>query len=173
MERGLITAVALNGAGIVHDFELAVAGHTSEDVAAGLGSGEFGMARETGEEINRAIVEGDAAGLGLGAALGVYLERRAPPHAGISVLAAAHRLGLPATVRAEAATVAGAMKAAAGRAALEALVVSDPSPSVRRNAAWALGKIGQAASRGALMKASGDESSLVRLTARAALAALR
>jgi hypothetical protein len=98
MERGLITAVALNGAGIVHDFELAVAGHTSEDVAAGLGSGEFGMARETGEEINRAIVEGDAAGLGLGAALGAYLERRAPPHAGISVLAAAHRLGLPATV---------------------------------------------------------------------------
>lgn len=78
-----------------------------------------------------------------------------------------------ATVRAEAATVAGAMKAAAGRAALEALVVSDSSPSVRRNAAWALGKIGQAASRGALTKASGDESSLVRLTARAALAALR
>ena len=78
MERGLVTAVALNGAGIVHDFELAVAGHSSEDVAAGLGTGEFGMARETGEEINRAIVEGDAAGLGLGAALGLYLERRAP-----------------------------------------------------------------------------------------------
>ncbi len=78
-----------------------------------------------------------------------------------------------AAVRAEAATVVGAMKAAAGRAALEALVLSDPSPNVRRNAAWALGKIGQAASRGALTKASGDASSLVRLTARAALAALR
>ena len=98
MERGLVTAVALNGAGIVHDFELAVAGHTSEDVAAGIGSGEFGMARETGEEINRAIVEGDAAGLGLGAALGAYLERRAPRHLGSSLLAAARRMGLPATV---------------------------------------------------------------------------
>jgi hypothetical protein len=98
MERGLVTALALNGAGIVHDFELAVAGHTSEDVAAGLGAGEFGMARETGEEINRAIVEGDAAGLGLGAALGLYLERGAPPHVGASLLAAARRLGLPATV---------------------------------------------------------------------------
>jgi hypothetical protein len=98
MEKGLVTAVALNGAGIVHDFELAVAGHTSEDVAAGLGAGEFGMARETGEEINRAIVEGDAAGLGLGAALGLYIERRSPPHAGVSLLAAARRLGLPATV---------------------------------------------------------------------------
>ena len=98
MERGLVTAVALNGAGIVHDFELAVAGHTSEDVAAGLGAGEFGMARETGEEVNRAVVEGDAAGLGLGAALGAYLERRKPAHLGVSLLAAARRLGLPATV---------------------------------------------------------------------------
>ena len=98
MEKGLVTAIALNGAGIVHDFELAVAGHTSEDVAAGLGSGEFGMAKETGEEINRAIVEGDADGLGLGASLGRYVARRAPPHAAISLLAAAHRLGLTATV---------------------------------------------------------------------------
>ena len=65
MERGLVTGLALNGAGIVHDFELAVAGQTSEDVSAGLGSGAFGMARETGEEINRAIVSGDADGLGL------------------------------------------------------------------------------------------------------------
>ena len=61
----------------MHDFELAVAGQTSEDVAAGLGAGAFGMARETGEEINRAIVEGDRDGLGLGAALGRYLERAA------------------------------------------------------------------------------------------------
>jgi hypothetical protein len=98
MEKGLVTGLALNGAGVVHDFELAVAGHTSEDVSAGLGSGEFGMARETGEEINRAIVEGDRGGLGLGAAVGRYLVARKPPHLDVSLLAAAHRLGLPATV---------------------------------------------------------------------------
>jgi len=98
MERGLATGLALNGAGIVHDFELAVAGQTSEEVAETLGSGAFGMARETGEEVNRAIVEGDRDGLGLGAALGRYLEARRPPHLAVSLLAAAHRLGLPATV---------------------------------------------------------------------------
>jgi hypothetical protein len=98
MDRGYVTGLALNGAGIVHDFELAVAGQTSEDVAAGLDSGAFGMARETGEEVNRAIVEGDRAGLGLGAALGRYLVRRRPRHLQVSLLAAAWRLGLPATV---------------------------------------------------------------------------
>lgn len=98
MERGLITGLALNGAGIVHDFELAVAGRTSEDVADGLVSGAFGMARETGEEINRAIVEGDRDGLGVGAAVGRHLEARRPPHLAVSLLAAARRRGLPATV---------------------------------------------------------------------------
>jgi hypothetical protein len=99
MERGCVTGLALNGAGVVHDFELAVAGQTSEDVSAGLGSGAFGMARETGEEINRAIIAGDAEGLGLGAAVGRYLlEQRKPPHVSVSLLATAFRLGLPATV---------------------------------------------------------------------------
>lgn len=98
MERGLVTRLALNGAGIVHDFELAVAGHTSEEVADGLGSGAFGMARETGEDVNRAIVAGDRDGLGLGAALGRYLHERQPAHVGTSLLATAWRLGRPATV---------------------------------------------------------------------------
>lgn len=98
MERGLVSALALNGAGIVHDFELAVAGQTSEEVADGLGSGAFGMARETGEEVNRAIREGDRDGLGLGAAVGRYLLERRAPHADLSLLASARRLGLPATV---------------------------------------------------------------------------
>jgi hypothetical protein len=100
MEKGFVSAIALNGAGIVHDFELAVSGKTSEDVEAGLGSGEFGMARETGEELNRAVIEGDAEGLGLGAAVGRHLSERRPRprHLEVSLLAAAWRLGLPATV---------------------------------------------------------------------------
>jgi len=100
MERGLVTAIALNGAGVVHDFEVAVAGQTSEDVEAGLGTGAFGMARETGEEVNRAIAEGDRDGLGLGAAVGRYLSTRRPRarHLDASLLAAAWRLDLPATV---------------------------------------------------------------------------
>jgi hypothetical protein len=100
MERGLVTAIAMNGAGVVHDFEVALAGRTSEDVEAGLAKGRFGMARETAEEVNRAIAEGDADGLGLGAAVGRYLSRRRPRprHLDASLLAAAWRLGLPATV---------------------------------------------------------------------------
>jgi hypothetical protein len=98
MERGLVTGLALNGAGIVHDFELALVGHTSEDVAEGLGSGAFGMARETGAEINRAIVLGDRDGLGLGAAIGRHIEERKAKHREVSLLAAAWRLSLPATV---------------------------------------------------------------------------
>ena len=100
MERGFVSGIAMNGAGIVHDFELAVAGRTSEDVEASLGAGAFGMARETGEEVNRAVLLGDRDGLGLGAAVGRYLvaRRPRPPHLGHSLLAAAWRLGLPATV---------------------------------------------------------------------------
>jgi len=99
MERGFITALALNGAGIVHDFETAVAGQTSEEVDAVLGRGEFGMARETGEEINRAVAQGDRDGLGLGASIGRYLaRRRGTKFRRLSLLAAAWRLDIPATV---------------------------------------------------------------------------
>jgi len=98
MERGFVTGLAVNGAGIVHDFELAVAGQTSEEVAEGLDTGAFGMARETGAEINRAIVEGDRDGLGLGAAVGRHIQERRAKHRDVSLLAAAWRLGLPATV---------------------------------------------------------------------------
>jgi hypothetical protein len=98
MEKGFLTGLALNGAGIVHDFELSLVGHTSEEVAEGLGSGEFGMARETAEELNEAIRSGDRDGMGLGAAVGRHIEAKGYPHKDVSLLAAAFRLDLPATV---------------------------------------------------------------------------
>jgi len=98
IDRGFVTGLAFNGAGIVHDYELAAAGQTSEEVAEGLGSGQFGMARETGAELNRAIVEGDRDGLGLGAAVGRGIVEAALPHADLSLFAAAWRCRIPATV---------------------------------------------------------------------------
>jgi len=98
MERGILHAVAMNGAAIIHDFELAYHGATSEDVAAHLLEGKFGMAEETGAFINGAIVTGARAGTGLGDSVGRAIAAGALPHAHLSVLAAAHRLGIPATV---------------------------------------------------------------------------
>ena len=96
MERGIIDAVALNGAGIIHDFELAFMGQTSEDVAAGLEDGSFGMAEETGAFLNDAInAAGDA---GIGAAVGAAILEHRPPHRGLSILASGARLGIPVTV---------------------------------------------------------------------------
>ena len=98
MERGFVSALATNGAGIIHDFELALSGATSEDVDAALGPGRFGMAEETGRLLNRAINEGVAAGLGLGQSVARYLRSTNPPHARVSVAAAAARLEIPLTV---------------------------------------------------------------------------
>jgi hypothetical protein len=98
IERGRIAALAMNGAGVVHDFELAWGGRTSEDVGPGLDRGVFGMARETGEFLNRATTEGVSAGLGLGRAVGSAIVRARLPFRRLSVLAAAARADLPATV---------------------------------------------------------------------------
>ena len=98
MERRIITGIALNGAGIVHDTEIAMVGRTSEEVEQVLGAGAFGAARETGEEINAAINQGAARGLGLGAAMGDYLLARDFPHNRLSLLATARRLEIPLTV---------------------------------------------------------------------------
>ncbi len=76
MERGFVSAIATNGAGIIHDFEIALSGGTSEDVDATLGPGTFGMAEETGTELNRAINEGVAQGLGLGQSVGKFLDAK-------------------------------------------------------------------------------------------------
>ena len=98
MERGFISGMATNGAGVIHDFEIALAGATSEDVDEALGAGRFGMAEETGRILNRVINEGVGAGLGLGRSVAEYLHRTAPPHADKSVLAAAGRMQIPITV---------------------------------------------------------------------------
>ena len=98
MERGFVSAIATNGAGIIHDFEIALSGGTSEDVDATLGPGTFGMAEETGTQLNRAINDGAAAGLGFGQSVGRYLAEARPPFAQISVAAAAWRLQIPVTV---------------------------------------------------------------------------
>jgi len=94
MEEGVITTMAMNGAAAIHDLEIGLAGMTSEDVGGYLKDGLFGMARETGEHMNAAAVEGRKDGFG--AALGARISRF--PNSDRSVLAAAHRLGIPATV---------------------------------------------------------------------------
>lgn len=98
MARGYVSAIALNGAGIIHDAEIALAGHTSEDVDAALGPGRFGMAEETGRDVNAVITAGVGRGLGLGQAVVEWLGRIAPPHADVSVLCAAARFNVPVTV---------------------------------------------------------------------------
>ncbi len=98
MERGFVSALATNGAGVIHDFEIALSGATSEDVDEALGPGRFGMAHETGTLLNRAIADGVRAGLGLGQSVAMHLRDARPPHAGKSILAAAARLEIPVTV---------------------------------------------------------------------------
>lgn len=98
MERGVLTSVALNGAGIIHDFELALAGRTSEDVGPGLDRGRFGMARETGAVLNEVIRGAARRGEGLGEALGRHLDTPRFPNRHLSIVAAGHRLGTPVTV---------------------------------------------------------------------------
>ena len=97
MERGFVSAIATNGAGIIHDFEIALSGATSEDVDATLGPGTFGMAEETGTQLNQAIIDGAAAGVGLGQSVGRFLSDGRAPFAQISIAASAHRLGIPLT----------------------------------------------------------------------------
>ena len=98
LERGLAGGVMLNGAGCVHDLELALLGHTSEDVAETLDDGTFGMAGETAERLNRAIAKGARKGLGMGEAVGREIAEGDYPHRDRSILAASVRLGVPVTV---------------------------------------------------------------------------
>jgi hypothetical protein len=98
MERGLVSAIALNGAAVIHDFEIALVGSTSEDVDESLGPGRFGMAEETGRLLNGAVSTGVADGLGFGQAVGRFLAAKEPQFARASIVASAARLNVPVTV---------------------------------------------------------------------------
>ncbi|MGQ9898271.1 MAG: hypothetical protein ACUVR8_12045 [Acidobacteriota bacterium] len=98
MAQGFITAFAGNGSSAIHDFEIALVGATSEDVDATLGQGAFGGAEETGQGFNAACTAAAAAGIGLGEALGRWLEAAHPPYADQSLLVRAYRRCIPVTI---------------------------------------------------------------------------
>jgi hypothetical protein len=98
MEKGYVSGVVLNGAGIIHDFEMALVGATSEEVEEGLHHGQFGMAEETGSLLNRAIREGASRGMGLGESVGAFIDEHKPQFMYSSIVWAGYRLGIPITV---------------------------------------------------------------------------
>ena len=126
MRRGYVTAFALNGAAAIHDFEIALAGHTSEDVEAVLPDGRFGAAEETGREMNCAIAASDRDGLGMGEALGRRVESIASPeYADSSLLLQAYRNRTPVTVHVAVGTDTPHMHPAADPAAIGAATHRD------------------------------------------------
>jgi hypothetical protein len=98
VRQGVVKAVAMNGAAAIHDFELALAGKTSEDVSASLHAGKFGMARETADAFAVAARTGAENDTGLGAALGRYIEEQHCPYANSSLVLAAYQAGIPCTI---------------------------------------------------------------------------
>src|SRR5260221_14723717 len=100
IKRGFVSGIAMNGAALIHDFEIALAGNTSEDVEAGLGEGAFGMARETGAYLNKIASTAAYTGIGYGEAAGKFLAspKLNPKHTAASVLLAAYQHKIPVTV---------------------------------------------------------------------------
>ncbi len=108
MAHGFVSGIAMNGSTAIHDFEIALAGSTSEEVDTQLPGGKFGMAEETGAWMNRAITEADDQGVGIGEGLGAFLEGKAKqkpgpglqgvPHADASLLLSTYRRKIPVTV---------------------------------------------------------------------------
>lgn len=96
LERRIVTHLATNGAGIIHDFELARIGGTSEDVASYIRAGEFGMWRQTGD-LNELVREAQARGEGIGEAVGRMIEEASFPNRELSICAVGYRLGIPVT----------------------------------------------------------------------------
>lgn len=124
IERGVITALATNGSGAIHDLELAETGQTSEEVAETIRDGSFGMVTETCERMNAAATAG-AGGAGLGAALGRLLVERGAANLELSLFAAAFRKGIPATVHVALGTDTVHMHPAADGAAIGAATMHD------------------------------------------------
>jgi hypothetical protein len=122
MDRGFISGLAMNGAALIHDFEIAIAGNTSEDVDVALGAGEFGMARETGEQLNEIAKEAARSGVGYGEAAGKFLTSSAAKarYASSSVVAVAYQRKIPVTIHLAIGTDIPHMHPAADGAALGA-----------------------------------------------------
>jgi hypothetical protein len=127
MERGFVSGIAMNGAALVHDFEIAIAGNTSEDVDAGIGDGEFGMARETGEQLNEIAKDAARSGIGYAEAAGRFLTAKdsAARYASSSVIASAYRRKIPITIHLAIGTDIPHMHPAADGAALGAATYLD------------------------------------------------
>lgn len=125
LERGFVSGILMNGAGCVHDLELAMMGATSEDVGPALDDGSFGMARETAERLNAAIGSGAADGIGMGAAIGREILHGRYPHKARSILATAARLEVPVTVHVAIGTDIHHMHPSADGAALGATSYRD------------------------------------------------
>ena len=127
MRHGFISGIAMNGAALIHDFEIALVGNTSEDVEAGLGRGQFGMAKETGLYLNEIAFGAARSGFGLGEAAGKLLTsgRLLAKHADSSVLVAAYRRRIPITVHLAIGTDIPHMHPAADGAALGAATHHD------------------------------------------------
>lgn len=120
MNRGFVSGITMNGAALIHDFEIALAGNTSEDVEAALGEGQFGMAEETGKYLNEIAKLAQRIRIGYGEAAGQFLNSGIieVKHANSSVLAAAHKRRIPVTVHLAIGTDIPHMHAAADGAAL-------------------------------------------------------
>jgi len=122
MKRGFVSGIAMNGAALIHDFEIALAGNTSEDVEAGLGEGQFGMASETGQYINEIAKVSHRIRIGYGEAAGQFLSSGIldVKHADSSVLMAAYKHRIPVTIHLAIGTDIPHMHRAADGAALGA-----------------------------------------------------
>ncbi len=98
MRRGYITHIGMNGAGIIHDAELALYGHTSEDVTAGITEGKFAVTKETSEFLNPAINEGVADGMGIGESVGKAIVELKPKYGDISIVGQAYAMDVPLSI---------------------------------------------------------------------------